>query len=270
MSDFSVLMPVYFKEDPARFAAALASVFSNTLYPPETLVVCDGLLTEALEDVLSQYKNYRGFRILRLEKNQGIVAALNYGLRAVSNGIVVRCDSDDINYPERFEKLLAKLAQGYDVVGSQVVEVASDGSETVFKQLPLDHEDIVSFARKRNPLNHMSVAYRVSDVLAIGGYPAIYLKEDYALWAKLIASGKRFANLNEVLVSASAGIEMYSRRGGLRAAFSEYKLQLTLLEAGITTPSRSVLNGFGRFVIFLGPKKMRALVYREFLRKVFR
>ena len=35
----------------------------------------------------------------------------------------------------------------------------------------------------------MSVAFIKKDVLEVGGYPDLFLKEDYALWAKMI--GKR-------------------------------------------------------------------------------
>ena len=267
MSKFSVLMPVYWKEDSARFSAALASVFSNTRLPTETLVICDGPLTEALENVIVDYLMQPGFRVVRLEKNQGIVVALNRGLKEVLNDIVVRCDSDDINHPDRFEKLLCKLDEGFDVIGSQVEEIDAKGNVIARKTLPISHDDIVRYAKRRNPLNHMSVAFRASDVRAIGGYPDVYLKEDYALWCKLIGAGKRFVNLNEALVSANGGINLYGRRGGLKAALSEIQLQRILVCSGVTNSFESFMTGLVRFLLLLSPTSVRAFAYRNFLRR---
>lgn len=267
MFKFSVLMPVYWKEDPTRFSAALSSVFGNSLVPSETLVVCDGPLSESLENIISENKNKPGFRVIRLDSNQGIVIALNYGLKEVSNDIVVRCDSDDINHSERFEKLLRKLDEGFDVVGSQVDEIDASGNIIAGKVLPTDHLGIVRYAQKRNPINHMSVVYRASDVLAVGGYPDVYLKEDYALWGRLIGAGRRFANLQEKLVLANGGINLYARRGGLKAALSEIMLQRVLVSSGVSTLLGAVCTGFARFIILFSPIGMRVFFYRTFLRR---
>lgn len=267
MSDFSVLMPVYYKEDPIRFAAALASVFDNTIIPNETLLICDGPLTDKLEDILSMFKDYPGFRIVRLQENQGIVKALNCGLGEVKNNIVIRCDSDDVNHPNRFHRLLLKIDEGFNVVGSQVDEIDERGILIAKKRLPIDHAEIISYAKLRNPINHMSVAFLASDVLAVGGYPDVFLKEDYALWAKLIGAGRRIVNLDESLVTANSGINMYVRRGGMKAALSEFKLQKILVENHISNPVAAFLIGFARFLVLISPVSLRSFVYHNFLRR---
>ena len=260
-------MPVYWKEDSVRFSSALESIFSNTRLPSETLVICDGPLTEALETVIADNEQQPGFRVVRLKENQGIVTALNSGLAEVLNDIVVRCDSDDINHPERFEKLLCKIDEGYDIVGSQVEEVNDKGEIIARKKLPISHEDIVRYAKKRNPINHMSVAFRASDVREIGGYPDVYLKEDYALWGKLIGAGKRFANLHESLVFANGGIDLYARRRGLKAALSEVRLQRILVRSGVNNLFEAIITGVVRFIFLLSPIIVLSFIYRNFLRR---
>jgi glycosyltransferase involved in cell wall biosynthesis len=267
MSKFSVLIPVYQKEDPQIFSAALRSIFLNTLQPDDVLLVCDGPLSPELEKVINSYHCFSNFRILRIEKNQGIVNALNTGLKQVLYDVVVRCDSDDINHPERFEKLISKIEAGYDVVGSQTDEIDRSGQVMVKKILPVTHNEIKMYAVKRNPINHMTVAYRASHVLNVGGYPEIYLKEDYALWAKLMHSGCRFVNLSESLVFANGGIAMYSRRGGLRAALSELQLQTILVQCGVSKFVYAYFIGLIRAIILLSPISFRAFVYRKILRK---
>jgi glycosyltransferase involved in cell wall biosynthesis len=266
MSDFSVLIPVYWKEDPIRFSSALASVFANTKLPGETLLICDGPLTDELDAVIDFYKDRSDFRVVRFKKNQGIVKALNYGLKKVKFDVVVRCDSDDINHPNRFEKIVAKINEGFNVVGSQVLETDERGVAVVHKRLPTDHAQIVRFAKKRNPINHMSVCFLASDVLSVGGYPDVFLKEDYALWAMLMGAGRRFANLDESLVSANAGIAMYVRRGGLKAALSEFELQRILVKNGVSSPFGAFITGLARCLILCSPIKFRSFVYQNFLR----
>lgn len=267
MSKFSVLMPVYWREDPAAFSAALDSVFTNTRVPNEVVLVCDGPLSSALERIIEEHAQRPEFRVVRLSENMGIVAALNRGLAEVRHEVVVRCDSDDVNHHDRFEKLVEKLDEGYSVVGSQIVEVNDVGEVTARKELPTAHDDIVRYARRRNPINHMTVAFRTSDVLDLGSYPNVFLKEDYALWALLIGTGKRFANLPVPLVTARAGIQMYARRGGYKAAASEIDLQRILVKAGISSPIEALLFGLVRYAALFSPTAVRAFVYKNFLRR---
>ena len=266
MSEFSVLMPVYYKEDPVRFRSALDSVFNNQMPPDEVIVVCDGDLNDDLEAVLVHFSSYDTLRIVRLPHNRGIVKALNVGMQSVSNELVIRCDSDDVNKPNRFEILVAKICEGFDVVGSQTEEVDGNGHAIGSKNLPLDHDAIISFARSRNPINHMTVAFRKSLFHHVGGYPDVYLKEDYALWAKLFHAGAKFANIDEALVVAHAGTAMYARRGGMKAALAELKLQSILVNCGISSFHIAFFYGALRFLILSAPVFVRVFVYRVFLR----
>jgi glycosyltransferase involved in cell wall biosynthesis len=52
--EFSVLIPVYIKENPANLKTAMESILDNqTVLPQEVLVVEDGPITDELEQVLS-------------------------------------------------------------------------------------------------------------------------------------------------------------------------------------------------------------------------
>jgi glycosyltransferase involved in cell wall biosynthesis len=267
MSKFSVLIPVYGGDSPQKFSEALSSIFSNTLQPDEILLVCDGPLTSELENIIDLKINKKNLKLLRIKENKGIVNALNLGLKEVKNDVVIRCDSDDINDKDRFKILIEKIKEGYDVVGSQTTEIDQDGKVVARKLLPLNHDEILRYARIRNPINHMTVAYRASHVLDVGGYPDIYLKEDYALWAKLIHSGRKLVNLQSSLVDANAGISMYSRRGGFKAALSEFKLQLILVKCNISPLSYAFIIGLCRAIILISPNGLRAYIYKNLLRK---
>jgi hypothetical protein len=113
----------------------------------------------------------------------------------------------------------------------------------------------------------MSVGYLTSTVKNAGGYPAIHLKEDYALWAKLLSQGCNVCNLDVVLVDATAGVEMFQRRGGLRYALAEIDLQRHLVVCGLKSSPIALMDGVLRSAVFLAPNVVREYFYINFLRK---
>lgn len=250
-----------------RFDGAISSVLLNSAQPFEILIVCDGPLTPELNAVIEKFEDDEKFRIIRLDVNRGIVHALNAGLHAARCEYVIRCDSDDRNHTNRFSQVVSKLEEGFSVVGSQIQEVDKDNNLLPQKLVPTSHEKIVAYSRYRNPINHMSVGFRRSHVLSVGGYPEIHLKEDYALWVKLLSAGRRFVNIDKALVSASAGAEMHARRGGIRAAWSEIKLQKLLVNSGISSLLHAVIYGALRSSFLLTPLGLRTLAYGLVLRK---
>lgn len=263
---FTVLMAVYIKDDPILFSKALLSVYANTLQPSAVLVVADGPLTNNLESVVACFSVNDGFKIVRLEKNVGLPKALNKGLELVDTDFVFRADSDDVNLPDRFLTQMKYLDQGYDIVGSDILEFDPDGTPLGKRVLPKSQNDLLKFVKKRNPFNHMTVAYRKSLVLRAGGYPNIYLKEDYALWASMMSIGAKMVNIDSVLVHVNAGQGMYRRRGGFRYAHAEIALQKHLYKKGLKSLSEAISDGIMRALIFCAPQYFRKFVYENFLR----
>jgi len=269
-TDFTVLLAVYHRDDPKQFDRALASIFSNTLSPTGVIVVADGPLTEQLDAVLSCHAaKQRTLRIHRLRVNGGLAKALNEGFSIVSTEWVVRADADDINHPDRFQKQVDLLAsQNYDIdlMGGAISEVDRDGRLLAVRRTPTSHNAIVRFGSRRNPFNHMTVWYRTELARRVGGYPDIHLKEDYALWAAMIKAGARCANLDEPLVDALTGQEMYRRRGGMLYALAEIKLQKHLYKTGLKSAPLSLFDVCSRAAVFLAPAPVREIVYKHILR----
>lgn len=75
---FSVSMCVYHGDDAACFQTAVESVLTQTCLPEEIVLVVDGPVPKALEEVISEYEKNPLFRVLRLEKTA--VTALQGGL----------------------------------------------------------------------------------------------------------------------------------------------------------------------------------------------
>lgn len=267
--DFTVLMAVYDGDDVALFRRAVDSVYANTRPPADFVLVVDGPVREELTAEIAGCRETYDLRVVQLSQNAGLAAALNKGLEHIETEWTVRADADDFNLPDRFERQMKFLAQhggAFDAFGGAIQEMDETGVLGGTRRLPETGEQIARFARTRNPLNHMTVCFRTDLVRRHGGYPPVYLREDYALWIRLIAAGARLANMPEVLVHAHAGLGMIKRRGGLKYALGEIELQRLLVTLGLKSPVRGLIDGTMRSAIFLSPGPIRNRVYARLLR----
>ncbi|MBT8556446.1 glycosyltransferase [Polynucleobacter paneuropaeus] len=268
---FTVLMAVYRNDDLSLFQKAVESVFQNTLQPNLCLIVVDGPIPQRMSEAIGEMEKIHGTKIqfLRLPQNLGLAKALNAGIEQVHTDWIVRADADDINLPNRFLELATAIKDhpGLDLLGSNILEVDKEGNPIAIRAVPVSQLEIRKFAKSRNPFNHMTVAYRRAAVIECGGYPDVYLREDYALWCKFINKEKKLLNIPQVLVHATAGKEMYARRGGWKYAKAEWEMQQLLVTLGQKNSMRAIFDGLMRSAIFLLPGSLRGLIYMRLLRR---
>lgn len=266
---FCVLMAVYRGDDPALFERAILSVFANDLLPDQFVLVVDGPVPEAVAAIIAAHESAQRMEVVRLEQNVGLAQALNAGLACVRTTWVVRADADDFNLPSRFSRQAAavRAEPALDVIGGAMLEVERDDTPIAVRATPTGHRDILRQMPMRNPMNHPAIAYRAELARGVGGYPSVHLKEDYAMWCMFAKANARFANLPDVLVRATAGVDMYRRRGGLRYIRSEIAMQRLMTDLGLKSRRAALLHGVMRSAVFAMPNQARALVYRRLLRK---
>ena len=234
---FSVLLSVYHKETPTYLKEALYSIENQSLKPDEVVLVKDGPLPGALKVDIKRYIATSGLscRVISLKQNVGLGEALNKGVAQCKHEWIARMDTDDIALPDRFEKQFAYLAAhpDTDVLGGWICEFDREPDDCAQeRRVPASHEDILRFAKHRNPLNHMTVVFRKSAVLDAGGYQPMNGFEDYYLWMRMIQKGEQFANLPEIVVKARTGRNMITRRQGWKYAKSEWALEKAAYQIG--------------------------------------
>lgn len=264
---FTVLMAVYHKDDPILFNKAIYSIYQNTLQPDDFVLVVDGHVSVLLEQIIAGFQRQFAMRVIWLPENRGLANALNQGLKAINTTWVARADADDINMPYRFKILAQNIGDDIDLIGAAIREIDEGGRVTGSRTVPLSHVEICKYLKRRNPFNHMTVMFRRELVMEFGGYPNLFLREDYALWATLLSSGMRAINLADELVEVSAGISLAKRRGGFRYAIAEINLQVFLVRVGIKSIFLAIIDGVLRGFIFCLPWCIRAKIYKAFLRK---
>ena len=211
---FSVLMSVYHKESPNYFQLCLQSLLDQSCRANEIVLVEDGPLGSELKTVIEKYRDSLNIVSVRLDKNVGLARALNEGLRYCLYDLVARMDTDDIALPKRFEKQVAFMESNPDISASSCLIDEFNDKGVVFSQraLPLYHDALVKFAKKRSPLSHPGAIFSKQVVLSVGGYPELY-PEDYLLWVKLIQAGYKIANMPDVFVKMRTGEDFIVRRG---------------------------------------------------------
>jgi glycosyltransferase involved in cell wall biosynthesis len=100
----SVIMPNY---NHGRFLRqSLAAIAEQSYQPAEILVVDDASTDDSLAILSELCFNNRRIRLLRNERNMGVIATLNHGLANVTGDYVVGASADDKILPGLFEKSL--------------------------------------------------------------------------------------------------------------------------------------------------------------------
>lgn len=270
MQDFSVLLSVYRKERPEWMREALESVFEQTARPAEVVLVEDGPLTPELYAVIEELRReHAELKSVRLPVNGGLGRALNEGLRHCSYNLVARMDTDDVCKPQRFERQLQVFEQmpETDICSAWIEEFEEDREHITSRRLlPERHEDIVKYAKKRCPVNHVAVMYRRDKVLALGGYQGF--PEDYLLWIRMIMNGQRFYNIQESLLWVRFSPDVVKRRGGWNYAKRDFRAQMFFYKAGFISKTELLYNVIVRSVVRLMPNRIRIIVYKHLLRNV--
>lgn len=269
MTDFSVLMAVYKGEKDSFLYESLESIYNQSIKPSEVVLIKDGELTAELNDVIEFFSNqYENLLVHGYKKNKGLGYALDYGLRLCKNDIIFRCDSDDINVVDRFEKQIQILEETDAViVGGSIEEFnLKPGDLKRLRELPEFNGDIQNFKSIRNPFNHMSVAFRKIAIENSGGYKDMPGYEDYYLWLRVLEKYEGY-NIQKVLVHARVGNDMISRRQGVDFMLKELRFQKQLLNDNLISKKIYVRNILMRVSIRMMPIKYLTGFYNIFLRR---
>lgn len=267
---YAVLMSCYAKDRPEWLSLALESMAAQTLRPTEVVLVFDGPLTEGLVAAVDAFDAAHPGLLVRvpLERNVGLGPALNAGLARCSCDVVARMDADDFSRPVRLERQLAKLAEGYDMVGCNATEFSEDvDSPNSERVMPETHDEIVRFAKRRAPFVHPAFVVRRSSLEAVGGYRSVPYAEDFDLFIRLLRAGSRGYNLQEPLIAVRVDDDVYRRRGGLGYARDMLSFNALELREGWFSPAEFLVRSAANVGVALIPNGARDLVYKRLLRR---
>ncbi len=264
----TALMPVHRGIDPRHLSLAIESVFAQTTTPDEFVIVEDGPLTEQQAAVLDSVEQQNAqVRRVRLTTNQGAGVANQAGLVVALGTWIMKVDADDINVPHRLSTQLTECKRrSLDVCGAAMLEFDRDPDHPIrIRRSPESSHEIGRRVRFNNPMNHPTTLYRRELALGVGGYPTMRYMQDYDLFARMVASGAKMANLPEPLVHFRSGRSMRRRRRGLEILRLEWELQRRLRSYGLVGWARTIRNLGVRVAFRLLPDSGSRLVYGHIL-----
>lgn len=219
----SVLLPVYFPDSSIEAGRLLRRALESVLdqrFPGEfeIVIVDDGSPTpiSSLMDVVGPTLASRA-RWIRYERNQGLVYALNTGLREARFPWIARLDADDRWGSGKIEKQFALIADDPDltIIGTGMTRVRPDGTVVEQHIRPGSWHGVLQFFRDIGcPFPHGSVVARRSIWRLLGGYPhdpTFSHCEDFALWGKWLRFFKP-AMIEELLYDYTVSAESVSNR----------------------------------------------------------
>jgi len=115
--DISVVIPVYNEEEAlAAFFRVLAETLDKLPQSAEIIFADDGSTDGSADRLDAIAETDPRVRVLHLSRNYGQTAALMAAIQNSSGDVVIPMDGDGQNDPADIPALLAKLAEGFDVV----------------------------------------------------------------------------------------------------------------------------------------------------------
>jgi undecaprenyl-phosphate 4-deoxy-4-formamido-L-arabinose transferase len=130
--EISVIIPVYNEEECLpellqRMAAAMAGMGR----PYEIICINDGSRDGSLKILTAASAADPSLKIIDFNRNYGQHSAVFAGFEAARGEIIITLDADLQNPPEEVPKLVAKMDEGYDVVGS----VRQQRQDSLFRKI---------------------------------------------------------------------------------------------------------------------------------------
>lgn len=272
LKSYSVLMPVYYKDNTEWLKISIESMLSQTIKPSEFIIIKDGPITSELEEVINYYCELfpKLFVIENFENNVGLGRVLAYGVELCSNEYIARMDADDYSLPDRCERQLEIFEQdnSLDVVGSNVKEFTEEINNIIsYVNLPETNDEVIKFAKKRCPIRHPAIMYKRSKVLLAGNYRDYRHAQDYNLAVNMLIKGYKFYNIQEYLTFMRVNKDFYKRRGGLKQLKLVLRLKKEFLGCGFYSITDYIISALGNAIVCLMPNSLRRIFYKNILRR---
>jgi glycosyltransferase involved in cell wall biosynthesis len=196
----SIIMPVYNGE--SYLHEAITSILSQSFTDFEFFMIDDGSDDRSWE-IMRSFDDPR-IRLERNEKNMGLIATLNRGIKLAKGKYIARMDSDDVSLPDRLKMQVHFLDKNPDigVVGTDYSMIGSDGTPwNPSKFFNVSTEpDLVEWELYFNCyVCHPSIMVRKTVYTHLSGYRDEFIHaEDYDFFLRAVSYTK-ISNLPHVM-----------------------------------------------------------------------
>ena len=240
----SVLIANYNHED--TITETIKSILNQTYKNMQIIIIDDGS-TDDSWNLIKQFADQR-IEAYRLEKNQHVCKATNYGITKIKGDYVARTDSDDIWYPEKIERQIEYMTSHnckvcftwcdfIDENGTNINNIEVDRVRLHESAFVSQEEAVERFYFRGNCLAHSSVVMEREVMQTIGKYDVGYnqlhdfdywiriakkypidvIKEKYMAVRRFIAKEKQQTNMSNM--SESTEVKVFNEYMEIRAHY---------------------------------------------------
>lgn len=194
-------MPVY--NASLYLHDAIDSVLKQSYTNFELIIINDGSSDNSL-DIIKSFHDNR-IQLINNEKNLGIIATRNIGLKAAKGKYIANMDADDICLPTRFEKQVNYLEANptISILATKLILINTKNEEIGYwteDNHTTSENEIERTLPIINCIGQPTIMMRSADVINIGYNKHFLHNEDWGLWLHLLSLKKRIAKLPEVLL----------------------------------------------------------------------
>ncbi len=183
----SVIVPTYNRPD--RLRTALESLHRQDYRDFEVIVVNDG--TTPVDTVVAEMNGGERIILVNHDRNRGLAASRNTGLRLAKGTYVAYLDDDDRFLPDHLATLVKFLERGtHQVVYSDAWRVMEQEVDGTIRETGRDRPHSVDFAAARlfveNYIPVLCLMHRRSCLEEVGLFDeSLFVHEDWDLWIRL-------------------------------------------------------------------------------------
>lgn len=270
MEKYSVLMPLWYKEDMNNLKSSLLSIVNQTVKPDEVVMIKDHRISKEMQDLIDGVFDKSGVEINIYEDysldKKGLSSILNFGVQKCRNSLIARMDTDDIADDSRCEAELKEFENDSELalVGTWVYEFDDDPEDIkALHSVPTGMAEIKRRMKYTNPFNHPTVMFRKEIILACGNYDKnLHKNEDYDLWYRVVSGGYRCKNINKPMLKFRRGEMFNKRRKNREQHLGKIELKKRMLKDGYMTRFEYVVSYTMEKMYFFMPTCMRRMAFK--------
>lgn len=199
--ELSVIMATY--NDNIDFLhQCIESVLNQTVKNFELIIVVepDEVNIDYLQNLPARNHNVK---ILKNKSRRGVSGSRNRGILESSGEYIAIVDGDDYCDITRFEKQILILNNNPEIsiVGSNIYLVDKNNNVVGSRYFPELHKNIRRSFLVKQPVFNPTIMVRKKDFDQLGLFDEKFTKaEDFELWLRFLAAGKKMYNLQEKLI----------------------------------------------------------------------
>jgi len=187
------------RNSASTVGAAIGSILTQTLGDWELIVIDDGSSDQS-SAIVERFHDER-IRLVRESRSAGLAARLNQAVALSKGEFIARMDADDICFPERLARQVARLREDpqLDLIGCGAVVFTSAGELVGELPVRLVHQEIVARPFVGFPLPHPTWCGRANWFRKNAYNPSLRYAEDQDLLLRSFRHSK-LSGLGEILL----------------------------------------------------------------------